>query len=168
MSCSFSALKASHWLPTPSPSLRGAPGGTGRPSASTSVASPLDLGFGRGIGFFTRGMIFEIVAETVRRGRSRSVGGGRYDGLAPGARQRPAMTGASASRFGPGAAGGSARLPGSQGRMSSPPHGLIVVATDPGLWSRRGQDRDLSAIEGSAGSCWNRGRVWRRWWPMRG
>jgi histidyl-tRNA synthetase len=41
----------------------------------------LDLGFGRGIGFYTQ-MIFELVARTPE-GPIEVCGGGRYDGLAP-------------------------------------------------------------------------------------
>src|SRR6185437_4525303 len=40
----------------------------------------LDLGFGRGIGFYSR-MIFELIAPTPR-GPVEVCGGGRYDGLA--------------------------------------------------------------------------------------
>ena len=49
-------------------------------TAWTSSRVELDLGFGRGIGFYTQ-MIFELVVATPA-GPVEVCGGGRYDGLA--------------------------------------------------------------------------------------
>jgi histidyl-tRNA synthetase len=87
----------------------------------------LDLGFGRGIGFYSR-MIFEVVAETPE-GPVEICGGGRYDGLAR-------VLGSERDDRGVGFAFGLERLAnvldaqGAKPRMSDA-HGLIVVATDP-------------------------------------
>jgi histidyl-tRNA synthetase len=87
----------------------------------------LDLGFGRGIGFYSR-MILEVVAETPA-GPVEICGGGRYDGLAR-------VLGSDRDDRGVGFAFGLERLAGvldAQGARpnASPPQGLIVVATDP-------------------------------------
>lgn len=87
----------------------------------------LDLGFGRGIGFYSQ-MIFELTAET-KEGPVEVCGGGRYDGLAR-------VLGSDRDDRGVGFAFGLERLAGvldSQGRGMSPvtPRGFLVLAVEP-------------------------------------
>ena len=88
----------------------------------------LDLGFGRGIGFYSQ-MIFEVVAPTPE-GPVEACGGGRYDGLAR-------VLGSPRDDRGVGFAFGLERLlhildaRGSQGRTAPPMSGFAVVAARP-------------------------------------
>ena len=86
----------------------------------------LDLGFGRGIGFYSR-MVFELIAETPE-GPVEICGGGRYDGLAK-------VLGSDRDDRGVGFAFGLERLAGvlqALGRAPafSGPRGLLVSASD--------------------------------------
>lgn len=86
----------------------------------------LDLGFGRGIGFYSQ-MVFEIVAETPA-GPIELCGGGRYDGLAR-------VLGSDRDDRGIGFAFGLERLcdvldAQGSGPVSVPPRGFLVLAED--------------------------------------
>jgi histidyl-tRNA synthetase len=87
----------------------------------------LDLGFGRGIGFYSR-MVFELIAETPE-GPIEICGGGRYDGLAK-------VLGSDRDDRGVGFAFGLERLTSvleAQGRTRANPvaRGLLVSASEP-------------------------------------
>ena len=87
----------------------------------------LDLGFGRGIGFYSR-MVFELIAETPD-GPIEVCGGGRYDGLAK-------VLGSDRDDRGVGFAFGLERLASvleAQGRARANPfaRGLLVSASEP-------------------------------------
>ncbi len=87
----------------------------------------LDLGFGRGIGFYSQ-MVFEITAATPD-GPVEVCGGGRYDGLAR-------VLGSDRDDRGVGFAFGLERLAGvldAQGKVPtvSPPRGFVVAAESP-------------------------------------
>jgi histidyl-tRNA synthetase len=89
----------------------------------------LDLGFGRGIGFYSQ-MIFELIAPT-DQGPVEVCGGGRYDGLAR-------VLGSGRDDRGVGFAFGLERLFGvleaqrQRPAPSRPRHGCLVVAQSPG------------------------------------
>jgi histidyl-tRNA synthetase len=88
----------------------------------------LDLGFGRGIGFYSR-MVFELIADTPD-GPVEVCGGGRYDGLAR-------VLGSDRDDRGVGFAFGLERLAGvldAQGLGPSPlpPRGFLILAAAPG------------------------------------
>jgi histidyl-tRNA synthetase len=88
----------------------------------------LDLGFGRGIGFYSQ-VVFEITAEAPDGSAVEVGGGGRYDGLAR-------VLGSDRDDRGVGFAFGLERLAAvldAQGQKASerPPRGLLVVVNDP-------------------------------------
>ncbi len=92
----------------------------------------LDLGFGRGIGFYSQ-MVFEIVAETPT-GEVELCGGGRYDGLAR-------VLGSDRDDRGVGFAFGLERMVvalDAQGRGPGavPPRGFLILAEDDSVETR--------------------------------
>ena len=103
----------------------------------------LDLGFGRGIGFYSR-MIFEISAQTAE-GKTELCGGGRYDGLAR-------VLGSARDDRGVGFAFGLERLDAvleAQGHNPSPvsPSGFLIIAETP-----RNQALEIASRLRAAGS----------------
>jgi histidyl-tRNA synthetase len=105
----------------------------------------LDLGFGRGIGFYTQ-VVFEITAEAPDGSAVEVGGGGRYDGLAR-------VLGSDRDDRGVGFAFGLERLAAvldAPGRIEPdrPPRGVLVVVNDPAHEPAAAQVATLARVGG--------------------